>query len=307
MKGMTKIRTVSLLLSSLLLFSSCSAASKELEAYSSDMLHSQTEISSQSEETNSSPESAGENTIQKQPGISSEGSSSANSEVSAGREPSPVSSGPESQAGLEMQPPEISASYPYYIRVNKRENCVTVYKKGSDGRFTVPVKAMVCSTGPDTPLGTFRTSDQYIWRALVHNVYGQYATRITGSILFHSVPYEKMNKATLQADEYNKLGSSASAGCVRLTAEDAKWILDNCPKGTTVTIYEDPDPGPLGKPTAQKIPSDSKWDPTDPDRSNPWRLQAKDARITGVKNQVIELGGWFQPFLGISGCGWQRS
>ena len=39
-------------------------------------------------------------------------------------------------------------------------------------------------------------------------------------------------------------------GCVRLTVEDAKWIADNCPSGTTVEIYEDDDPEPLGKPEA---------------------------------------------------------
>ncbi len=52
------------------------------------------------------------------------------------------------------------------------------------------------------------------------------------------------------------------------TVEDAKWIADNCPSGTTVEIYEDDDPGPLGKPEAAHIDTDSPnkgWDPTDPD------------------------------------------
>lgn len=40
-------------------------------------------------------------------------------------------------------------------------------------------------------------------------------------------------------------------GCVRLTVEDAKWIAENCPEGTTVEIYDGEDPGPLGKPEAQ--------------------------------------------------------
>ena len=57
--------------------------------------------------------------------------------------------------------------------------------------------------------------------------------------------------------------------CVR----DVKWIYDNCPSGTGVTIYDDAvNPGPLGKPDSIKISEDSAyagWDPTDPDENNP--------------------------------------
>lgn len=105
------------------------------------------------------------------------------------------------------------------------------------------------------------------------NVYGQYACRITGSILFHSVPYEKKDKSTLEWWEYDKLGTKASLGCVRLKVEDAKWIYNNCIPGTKVEFYLSSTPGPLGKPTAKKISGDEavrNWDPTDPDSNNPW-------------------------------------
>lgn len=166
--------------------------------------------------------------------------------------------------------------FPYYIRINRRQNCVTVYTLDEKGEYTIPYKAMVCSTGlyNATPLGTFRISDKYLWRELYGGVYGQYATRIHGGVLFHSVPYYKKAKNTLCTEKYNKLGQQASMGCVRLTTKDAKWIADNCPAGTTVEIYDDDDPGPLGKPQAEKLaPDDPKrgWDPTDPDEENPWR------------------------------------
>lgn len=91
------------------------------------------------------------------------------------------------------------------------------------------------------------------WKGLFGDVFGQYATQITGNILFHSVPYtEKGNKASLEYWEYDKLGTPASMGCVRLTVKNAKWIYDNCMAGTPVTFYEDSNPGPLGKPTEQK-------------------------------------------------------
>lgn len=143
----------------------------------------------------------------------------------------------------------------------------------------MPIKAMICSIGSATPeSGTYSMSDKYTWRLLEGNVYGQYACRITGSILFHSVPYEQKDKTTLEWWEYDKLGTKASAGCVRLKVEDAKWIYNNCIPGTKVEFYSDSTPGPLGKPTAQKISNDAEvrnWDPTDPDSSNPWPAYLK--------------------------------
>jgi len=165
---------------------------------------------------------------------------------------------------------------PYYIKVNRTQNIVIIYTKDANGGYTVPYKAMVCSVGMNnaTPTGTYNTTDKYTWRLLSGNVYGQYATRITGHYLFHSVPYVTQNKADLEYDEFNKLGEAASLGCIRLTVEDAKWIYDNCPKGTEVTIYDSNDPEPLAKPTPVRIDTnDSRrvWDPTDPDPSNPWK------------------------------------
>ena len=171
--------------------------------------------------------------------------------------------------------------FPYYIKINRRQNCITVYTSDENGEYTVPYKAMICSTGlyNATPRGTFHLSTKYLWRELYGKVYGQYATRITGGVLFHSVPYYKKSKSALCTEKYNKLGQQASMGCVRLTVEDAKWIADNCPSGTTVEIYDDDDPGPLGKPEAAHIDTDSPnkgWDPTDPDVENPWHQLSDD-------------------------------
>lgn len=163
---------------------------------------------------------------------------------------------------------------PYYLVVNKSTNTVTAYQADGTGEYCIPVKSMVCSCGNDTPSGTYRTSDQYRWRFLVGDVYGQYATRITGHILFHSVPYLRQSQDSLQYEEYNKLGTTASHGCIRLTVADSLWIYQNCPSGTKVTLTGSPSMGdPLGKPAAQTISPDSPnrgWDPTDPAEGNPW-------------------------------------
>lgn len=164
----------------------------------------------------------------------------------------------------------------YKLEVNVSCNVVNVYTKDEEGNYTKCIKAMVCSTGGHTPQsGTFYLKSRWRWRALFNNCYGQYAVHITGNILFHSVPYTKNgDPGSLEYWEYDKLGTSASLGCVRLKIRDVLWIYNNCPKGTMVKFYSDPNPGPLGKPSAQKISSNETcrgWDPTDPSGNNPWK------------------------------------
>ena len=165
---------------------------------------------------------------------------------------------------------------PYSIRINRAANTVTVYLMDENQEYSIPIKAMVCSTGTATPLGSYSITEKYRWRSLFGGVYGQYACRIVGNILFHSVPYFSPDPGNLEYLEYNKLGTKASMGCIRLCVEDEKWIYDNCPIGTPVELYDDEDnPGPLGKPTPVTIDVNDErrgWDPTDPDENNPWHL-----------------------------------
>lgn len=213
------------------------------------------------------------------------------------------------------------SEYDYLIKVNRAANCVTVYKQDKDGKFTIPYKAMACSTGKkisNTPTGTFHTSSKYNWRLMVDGTYAQYATRIYNGILFHSVPCTSPSSDKLEYEEFNKLGSAASLGCVRLCVADAKWIYDNCSYGTVVEIYDDADnPGPLGKPSMITIPVNSPnkdWDPTDPDPNNPWNkcepyIEASDITApVGTDLILISLakafdtcGNDISPLISISG------
>ena len=174
--------------------------------------------------------------------------------------------------------PMASNGKPYYIMVNRAQSTVTVYELDEEGYYTVPVKAMICSTGRKghaTPTGTFTIGGRWTWLHMIDGSYGQYATQIKGNILFHSVCYTKKDPSALMTEEYNGLGAPASLGCVRLQTADAKWIYDNCPRGTKVTVYDEADdPGPLGKPDrlVDHISEEEAngWDPTDPREENPW-------------------------------------
>lgn len=189
------------------------------------------------------------------------------------------------------------AASTYKIKVNKQCCTVTVYKL-TDGKYKA-VKAMVCSPGYATPTGTFPLGEKMKWHTLQGPSYGQYCTRITGSILFHSVWYYQVQKNTQSYVQYNRLGTLASHGCVRLTVADAKWIYDNVPSGSPVKIYNSSNPGPLGKPAAIKVNGYQGWDPTDPDPANPYHK--KNPKIKGVKKKVtVKYGEKYNPKEGVT-------
>lgn len=165
----------------------------------------------------------------------------------------------------------------YKLEINCQANVINVYEKDSNGKYTKCIKAMACSTGYATPQsGTYylKKYGGWEWKGLFGDVYGQYTSQVEGNILLHSVPYlRKYDKSSLEYLEYNKLGTAASMGCIRLTVADAYWVFYNCQAGTPVTFYRSSNPGPLGKPATPKISSDTEfkgWDPTDPDPNNPW-------------------------------------
>ena len=184
----------------------------------------------------------------------------------------------------------------YYVKVNNTANVVTIYTKDLNGNYTVPVKAMVCSIGTATPKsGQYKLNGtKHRWHTLFGHtpgtyVYGQYTTAIVGNILFHSVPYTvKGDPSTLEYLEYDKLGTKASAGCIRLTVQDAAWIYNNISTGTIVEFYNDSNPGPLGKPSAQKISGNTVcrgWDPTDSDSRNLW-INSNNSTSTPSNNET---------------------
>ena len=192
-----------------------------------------------------------------------------------------------------------SNGLPYYIMVNRTQSTVTVYGLDSSGYYTVPVRAMICSTGRlghATPTGTYTLGGKWQWVHMLDNSYGQYVSQISGNILFHSVCYSKKDPSTLITEEYNGLGSPASLGCVRLQTADAKWIYDNCARGTKITVYDGTSPGPLGKPArlVERISPEQAngWDPTDPRAENPWHavLAAKSPFYDGPAAWAAEKG-----------------
>jgi hypothetical protein len=157
--------------------------------------------------------------------------------------------------------------------VDRGKQVVTVYTVGETGAYDVVVRQMICSTDKYNRKpgnGIYKLDgERKRWLSTLANTYAQYATRISGTILFHSVPYKKKDPSKLDAREYGKLGTNASIGCVRLTCEDAKWIYEKVPKNTLVRFMKgEYDQALLDSLRPPELVG-GKWDPTDDNPKNP--------------------------------------
>ncbi len=143
------------------------------------------------------------------------------------------------------KPTPVPTPVPYRIGVDVTNQVTTVYGLDEQGNYTQVVKDMICSTGTasdPTPLKTYVLNGA-VSRWCYFPKWGshaQYWTRMDGSNAFHSVIYTAADEMTLAVGSYTGLGKRASHGCIRLMVADAKWIYDNCGKGTEVVVYEGP-------------------------------------------------------------------
>ncbi|MBQ6570264.1 MAG: L,D-transpeptidase [Clostridia bacterium] len=173
---------------------------------------------------------------------------------------------------------KVVLEHPYYIKVDKGAQIVTVYTTNEEGKYEKVVRQMLCSSCsqlqkfPDGyyPLKEHRNRWANMFSATGEPSYAQYATRISGYFLFHSVTYSKKDVHTLNYSRFNNLGKNVSAGCIRLTVENAKWIYENCNPGTIVEVcVGEPQPELVKRLREELGIADGKYkknyDPTDPE------------------------------------------
>ena len=170
-------------------------------------------------------------------------------------------------------PQPVKMDYPYAIVVDRGAQVVTVLTVGQSGKYDLIARQMICSTdkyGWKPGNGIYKMHGQRKrWMSTLTGSYVQYATRISGTILFHSIPYTKEDPSKIMWQEYMNLGKAVSEGCVRLTCEDAKWIYENVPTGTLVMFKE----GNFDAFTLDGLQPPAlvsgAWDPTDDNGGNP--------------------------------------
>lgn len=208
-----------------------------------------------------------------------------------------------------------------YIEVNRAACTVTIYLYNNETKkYDIPIKTCAVSVGSDTstvagtgglhekssytPIGTYSictngTSVKYTVKQMYEPdgriLYARWTSHIVGNVYFHSVAVSTDSHYALPSYRYNLLGSPASAGCIRMTVADAKWIYDYASTGTTVKISkgDSSKPGPLGKPPVIKTTGSINYDPTDPAvPDSRKKADYKAKRITGYMTRSGKKVGY---------------
>ena len=202
------------------------------------------------------------------------------------------------------------------IVVNRAACCVTIYAYDSQKKdYIIPVKTCTVSVGRDTattsgaaglsisssytPLGSYSissngTAAKYSLKPMGEpdgsTVYARWASHVVGNVYFHAIAVGSQSHYALRASNYNKLGSAASAGCIRMTVADAKWLYDYAAVGSSVKIEKgnSKKPGPLGKAATIKIAESINYDPTDP--SVPAATKKKDYKAGRISGYMTSKG-----------------
>lgn len=140
---------------------------------------------------------------------------------------------PTEQALMNSRANLYSSSTPFLILVNRSTHKVGIYQ-GWQGNWNC-IQYWDCSDGaPSTPTveGIFRVGSRG------HHFFSgssicYWYTQFYGNYLFHSVLYNRYTGGLADG----RLGMALSHGCVRLDINNAKWIYDTIPTGTTVVVY----------------------------------------------------------------------
>ena len=112
-------------------------------------------------------------------------------------------------------------------------NCLLGVYYGSKGNWTNKY-TWLCSPGTwatPTVKGTFSVGSRGYVFGSGYSCY--YWTQIYGDYLIHSVLYYPGTNIIMEGT----MGVPGSHGCVRLDIQNAKWIYDNIPSGTTIVSY----------------------------------------------------------------------
>lgn len=160
----------------------------------------------------------------------------------------------------------------YRIDIDLTNQICTVYGIYSDKSAKALMSEFISSAkkGHTTPTGNFKIQGASGGRKAKYRTclmsskkaYAEYACRFKGAKMMHTVPYKKrQTTGHVSKSEFNKLGTPASSGCVRMPWKLARYIYANCPVGTPVRVFKGTKGKyPAGKP--KKYTATSNIDPT---------------------------------------------
>ena len=126
---------------------------------------------------------------------------------------------------------EFSSKTDYLIMIDDENTKLGVFR-GTEGNWELEqFWSCTCGAYSWTPHGTFSIKSKGYY-FISYGVKCYYYSQFYGSYLIHSTLYTPSGAA------YDgRLGMHLSHGCVRLSIENAKWVYDNVPIGSTVVVY----------------------------------------------------------------------
>ena len=129
---------------------------------------------------------------------------------------------------------DIESPSEYLIVTSIKERITYIFKKeGKMWRLLYKWSCTVGKTSTPTIKGVFDVGVKYpAITSEGSTVSAKYATNIVGEYFYHSILYDLTGTNVYD----DRLGVAISHGCIRLDTDNARWIFDNVPEGTTIVI-----------------------------------------------------------------------
>ncbi len=179
----------------------------------------------------------------------------------------------------------------YFLAIGKEQNEVIAYKYTDNLNNKSFVKAFKASIGTKVKPGTYKTSSTYDWMDN-DGAWHQYNTSYTKNGYIQSIAYKDKYPNTMMRSSYKALGTQKHKdSSIWLTCDDANWVSKNAYR-ITVQVYGKNDKFMMPKTEITK-PSLAKacgWDPTDPNKDNPYKKQKNNQITFGFGTVTIEKG-----------------
>lgn len=180
----------------------------------------------------------------------------------------------------------------YLISVNKAKQTIIVYSYTTDINQRKAEKVMLCSVSEKVKTGNYKTSDAYSWMKNDKS-WHHYNVSYDDKCYIQSVSYKDKFSNTLQRDSYNKIGTKQNSGKnIYLYSKDAYWIKKYCKNKVVVEIIKGKktDLIPLQYETKIPLLKGCGWDPTDPNKDNPYSKKVNGKIVQGLSTVTIEKG-----------------
>ncbi|MCM0649378.1 L,D-transpeptidase [Clostridium swellfunianum] len=131
---------------------------------------------------------------------------------------------------------EINKKTTYKVDVDLTKQLIFIYKDNKELREIKCSTGLIGNADTETPVGNFEIQNKgTFFFSPKYNQGGKYYIKFFSNYLIHSIPTDK--NGNIIEEEKDKLGVPVSHGCIRVPVEESKWIYDNIPVGSAVSIH----------------------------------------------------------------------